>query len=107
MDDPICDGKPHILNENFGYITKMFKEDKSFLEVQTEKNKMLKEYVLYLMENKCPDMLELIMKYLILDSSDNFSYIYRPSYLSSCLAQYAHMSIKFKRVEDDNLNEKN
>lgn len=103
----IFDGKPHVLNENFGYITKRFQEDKEFLQVQSEINEMLKEYAIYLMENKCPDMLELIMKHLLFSSSNNFSYIYRPAYLVSCLAQNAIMSIKFKRLQDDNLNEKN
>lgn len=104
----IFDGKPHALSEDYGYIIKTIEENISFNHSEAIKNEILREYVLYKMKNDPHYCVDVLMKHFMFEDGgcgDNFSFIYRPPYMVNVLSQYGTMSIKFKRIKDDNLKD--
>jgi hypothetical protein len=101
MEEHIFDGKPHALNSVFGYLTLKIDESSTFLQIEELKTLLIKEYIKYLLkfdEEKC---LDIILRHFCFnyDHSD-FTVIHRPAWISSALSQYATISLKFKRVRN-------
>jgi len=104
MNDYIFNGKPHILSKDFGYISTLIDESKSttFLEIKMIEMEMLKEYAKYLVENDKEKCLKIICQHLSFETNTDYTLIHRPS-CYSCLHEFGCLSIKFKRLPNDNL----
>lgn len=102
----IMDGEPHILSEDCGYITKKIDDRKPYFEIEIIKDQLLRKYIEYILENRPEECYEILLNYYkFTENYDKYSIIYRPPWIVSCLSQYAMLTLKFKRVENDNLKE--
>jgi hypothetical protein len=111
MENYIFDGKPHILDRKYGYITKKIIpmdlriDRSSFMD---EVDSLLENYVEYLYENDKDKVIRYLMEVLRQQSynfhtDECYQLIYHPPHLSGCLGQHAILSLKFTRADNDNL----
>lgn len=100
------DGELRPLTDDLGYISILFSEELSFEKVQSLKQEIMKKYVKYLIDNDPDSCIDILSQHLSFAEGKDYSYVYRPAYLVGVLARKACMSLKFKRVKNDNLDSK-
>jgi len=110
MDNYIPDGELHALSKEYGYALKFFLDKNSpsdnaekMTDIQFE---FTKKYADYLMEFNKGKVIKILMQHLMQGYDEDFQFIFRPAYIVSSLAQNASFALKFKRSENDNLDEK-
>lgn len=114
MNNEICDGNIHPLDKNFAYIFQPLpfngEENENLIELSKKQKEFAKKYADYLIRTDKEKVIKILMDYIIPDcfgrSNDfNHQFIFRPPWMTSYLAQKAHLVLKFKRSERDNLDE--
>lgn len=109
MHDAIFDGKCHVISEEYGYIAKKVEEDSlTNINFTNQSEELIREYAEYLFKNNKEKVIEYILHNLrsqiyAFKTEDNFQIIYRPPWITSCLAQCGTFVLRFKRSKNDKL----
>lgn len=114
-DEYIDDGKIHPASREYAYILKFLDQDIIFdCENQILNNfieNSLKEYAEYLIQFEREKILEIIIQHfrpigIGMHTDENITFGYRPIWNVKDLNQKANLYFKFKRSQNDNLDEK-
>lgn len=108
MDDTIFDGESHALSKDYGYIAKRIHLVANEYKLSEYVDEQLVKYCDYLYANDkekvCSYLMSIFKSQVFQGSTDgNFQLIFRPPNMISCLAEFATLTLKFKRAEKDNL----
>lgn len=107
------DEEIHAISKDFAAILGKFPieldETQRLIAVQAKQVEYIRKYAKYLMEfdkEKCFDILShYLMPNCMGYTEETHSFIYRPPWIVGSLSQFATLSLKFKRSENDNLND--
>ena len=106
----IDDGEIHALSKEYGYALKFFLDNYSIQEnyqiIAEIQRDFTQKYADYLMEFNKEKVMKVLMEHLIKGYDEDFKFIFRPAYIVNNIGDKATFSLKFKRAEKDNLDEK-
>lgn len=103
MND-IADGEIHALSNDFAYILEYVDGNLSIKDFMDKHRVFLKKYIGYLLLNDPESCIEILLRHFYF--SDEFRVIYRDPWLVSSLSQKGSFAAKFKRVPNDNLDDR-
>lgn len=103
------DGKPHIINDKYGYICfrTPCENFQTFNAINLE-NQLYLEYIEYLINNKSKDLENILLNIFMRSKIQNtliekYNMIYKPSYMIGQTALYGTLVLKFERIQNDNI----
>lgn len=108
IEEIVFDGEVHALSKDYAYISKRVYETECQKNLMEHVNEHLIKYCEYLYLNDKDKVINYLMSIFSKQvynfcTDKNYKVIFTPPYLSSCLAQFATLSLKFERVKNDNL----
>ncbi len=112
MNEFIPDGEIHPISEDYAYCGKILREeiklDANDIFLSKIQNDFFNKYAEYLYKFDKEKVIKLLISdlYSSMFHSEDFRLIYRPPWMASALSQYASFILKFKRSQNDNLDNK-
>jgi len=101
---PIFDGEIHSLDKDYAYISVRYNPENTIAEEECVKKKLIYKYIDYIIKNNPEYVREIIyVNYFMYNENYDLKFIRRPPQMSGFLCQYGTLSLRFKRVKDDEL----
>ncbi len=112
MQETIADGQIHALSEKYAYILRFFPENplmaENLSQISHLQLEFISKYAQYLLNFDQQTVLRILIKHLLSSplgqTDENHQFIYRPAHMISILAQNSSLALKFRRVDQDNLD---
>lgn len=101
MSEYIFDGKPHVLSEEDGYISRKIEQNSTLEDFEGMKSQMIEEFVKYLIASDPKKCIDILKFHFLYNDTKDYQLIYRPPWIVGALRQIGIVSIKFKRCEKD------
>jgi hypothetical protein len=110
MKHPIFDGECHAIpdSEEYAYIAHKVGNDEK--EIQKKIEQQIEKFAEYLYENDKDEVISLLTDVFRAQimcgcTPERYQIIHRPPWVVGALAQYGTIALKFKRSEEDDLDE--